>query len=195
MNFYKTLELVPIDMNYQWEINFIESIKIDTTPTSLSSMPGTKLLHSYAKLGYAGTLPEMYCRKSVIMQLTNISHQLGPDFCLDIFDAFRTKETQMALFMDFSMRIAKAEPHLSPTEVLKKTRTFVAHPEEQSRFPVPPHNSGGAIDLTLSYCGVQYDMGTDFDDTTSLSKTDYFESEFDSSLAGVSQTSPVEISI
>ena len=54
----------------------------------------------------------------------------------------------------------------------------MAHPDEPGRFLVPPHNSGGAVDLTLRYQGKILDFGTDFDATTDCSTTDYFEGEW-----------------
>lgn len=39
---------------------------------------------------------------------------------------------------------------------------------------VAPHNSGGAVDVTLSFEGKDLDMGTDFDAMVPESRTDYF---------------------
>lgn len=58
---------------------------------------------------------------------------------------------------------------------------YVAHPE-MSRYPVLPHNSGGAIDLTLTFQDTPLDMGTNFDEPSLVSAMAYFEGEYDPSL-------------
>ncbi len=69
-------------------------------------------------------------------------------------------------------------PSKTHSELYDITREFVIHPNETSRYAIPPHNSGGAIDLTLKYEDSFLDMGTDFDAVTPASYTNFFEQEF-----------------
>ena len=74
--------------------------------------------------------------------------------------------------------IKAKHPQALHDELMQRTRQFVAHPEEISRFAVPPHNSGSAIDLVLAFCGQALDMGTDFDEVSPWSATAAFEEPF-----------------
>lgn len=105
-----------------------------------------------------------------------------PTFGFVVFDAFRTKQTQEGLFEAYSKQISKRNPHLTEDQLYHETRKYVAHPNEPSRFEIPPHNSGGAIDIGLTENNVNIEMGTEFDDLTERAATNFFEKPFDPSV-------------
>lgn len=60
---------------------------------------------------------------------------------------------------------------------MKLTQTYVSLPSTNPTRP-SPHNTGGAVDLTLAYeDGSQAPMGTEFDDFSVRAATAYFENK------------------
>ena len=133
------------------------------------------MVNSYYKQGRPGTLPTIYLREYVAKALQKVQNSLQEGYSLIIFDGFRSRQTQLSLFEEFRDNFSKKYPHHSQTKILDLTREFVAHPDEPSRFKIAPHNSGGAVDVSISYNGLNLDMGTDFDDLSNLAQTTYFE--------------------
>ncbi|MCX4026410.1 M15 family metallopeptidase [Spartinivicinus marinus] len=127
--------------------------------------------------------------------MNNVVHNLPDNLGLLIFDAFRTKETQRDIFNRFQLEIIKNKPHLSDEQLHQEVRKFAAHPDEPSRFAVPPHNSGGSIDLALYDINTQQqlDFGSDFDDMTVVSATDYFENNIKNTNFSITRTNIVKI--
>ena len=110
-----------------------------------SDYPGIRELSTYTQNGLAGTLPRMMAREALMLQLQDALKKCAPAYKLWIYDAFRTKATQLALFNSIYESIKAKHPLALHDELMQRTRQFVAHPEEVSRFAVPPHNSGGTI--------------------------------------------------
>ena len=140
--------------------------------------------NSYYHQGLAGSLPGLYIRTAVKNRLFRVLDKLPRDYSFRIFDGFRPLETQGAIFDVFLEKFK--EKGLSEELAWKKTREMVSHPKDKDRYQVMPHNSGGAIDLTLCLNQGPLDMGTGFDDTSRLSATDFFEKAFDPS-CGISE--------
>lgn len=116
------------------------------------------------------------------MALNEALQVLPSDYGLVVFDGYRSRETQSGLFLAYSQQIKEKNPNFSEEELYRETRKYVAHPDEPSRFEVPPHISGGAVDIGLTdRAGNILDMGTPFDDLTERSATDFFEAPFDRS--------------
>jgi D-alanyl-D-alanine dipeptidase len=87
------------------------------------------------------------------------------------WDAYRTYETQQALF-DEQMALAR-RAHPDKTEV--EIELLVAnHVQPPRRDPPPPHTTGGAVDVTLLRNGKPLALGT-FDDFTQKGAADYFD--------------------
>ena len=135
-------------------------------------------LHTYKKMGLKGTLTEMYARSSVILKLIETLELLPNEYSFNVFDAFRTIETQQDIFNFVYNEQKNLHPELSHTEIFNLTKEFVILPTGNSLYSIPPHNSGGAIDLTLTYNGKKLDMGTEFDAVTEVSNTSFFEQEY-----------------
>lgn len=166
----------PIDHCYAAPSYLFVRFLSDNSRPRACELP-TKLITSnvYKILGLKGTSNQMFLRKAVVDQLIKALGILGHDYQFVVFDAFRTRETQLALFEKIHCEQKAANPHLTAGELLDATRRYVAHPDEHARFPIPPHNSGGAVDLALAYKGKLLDFGTAFDELSQASKTDFFE--------------------
>ena len=126
----------------------------------------------------------MFLREAVAERLYKIAQSLDSGIQLLIFDGYRSSLTQKSIFNDFKQKIALQNPGLSDKELIQKTLVFASHPDYMES--TPPHNTGGAIDLSLISNGKLLDMGTDFDDLTSAASTNFFEQDFNPK-AGISQ--------
>ncbi|MGE0173969.1 MAG: M15 family metallopeptidase [Oligoflexales bacterium] len=145
-------------------------------------------LNSYFHKGYNGALTTTIARESVVLALESVLQQLPRDYEFQVFDAFRTLAAQLALWDDIYSQQQRLNPNLSTDELRKITRNFVAHPVYPPLSPVLPHNSGGAIDLTLARNGKPLNMGTGFDEVSPMSATQWFEQDYDSNSGLAKQT-------
>ncbi len=103
----------------------------------------------YSWLGFGHGPGAMRLREGVLERLERASHRLPADFEIVVIDAHRTRAFQAELLNYY---LATAESPLAG---------FVADP--WSDAPVPPHTTGGAVDLTLGWRGAVLGLGTDFD--------------------------------
>lgn len=85
-----------------------------------------------------------------------------------IWDAYRTQDTQEAIYSAYAKDIAREE-NISFEEAYPKAIRFVSSPTS-----IFPHGTGGAIDLTLLVNGMPAEMGTEFDEFTPQSHKNYF---------------------
>jgi D-alanyl-D-alanine dipeptidase len=85
----------------------------------------------------------------VVERLRRASGQLPVDFELVAIDGHRRRPFQEELLTYYQ---AQAQGSV---------QGFVADPE--SKTLIPPHTTGGAVDLTLSWRGAVRGLGTDFD--------------------------------
>lgn len=131
----------------------------------------------YHCLGLAGSEPAIRLRAPLVRALERVVDGLPQGLGLTLLDGFRSRTTSLAIFERIRDEIAVANPAWSREEIERETRRFCAHPSDPGHYPVPPHLSGGAIDL-LVHCvesGEPLDFGTPFDDLTELAGTDRFE--------------------
>ena len=169
---FKTYEKATVE-----EILFL---KKNDKPISMPLNQSFEFLNVYKQQNIPGTSVTAFLRHGLWIRLEKAINMLGAEYNFVLYDAFRTLETQKALFENIFLQNAQKHPLLSHDELMGITRQFVAHPNEPGRFLVPPHNSGGAVDLTLSYQGKILNFGTEFDSTTEYSATDYFENTWTS---------------
>ncbi|HEW64473.1 M15 family metallopeptidase [Fervidicoccus fontis] len=163
----------------EWNWNKIRSIKIiesNEPLVPLSLVPEHILCRpQYYIQGIGNSLPECYSRKGVLLRLLKASSRLPSEYKLVILDAWRPITVQQSLFDTLKERIMKENPLISEEEAIKETLKFVALPSKDPNKP-SPHNTGGAIDLTIAdENGLFLNMGTDYDDTTEKARTTYFE--------------------
>lgn len=144
----------------------------------LSTSESLRLENAYWSEKLAGAHAQMFTRRSVAVRLEKFIGAISPEFGLWIFDAFRSREAQRALFKKIFEQIKGAEPTWSKAQVHSQTARFVADIDDPTRNGPTPHNTGGAIDLTLQRAGKPVPMGTGFDEVSDLSTTDAFEMPF-----------------
>lgn len=122
-----------------------------------------RTLSNYWHAGWQEAIPGTYVRHSVMMRLGGVASRLPEPWGLAVFDAWRPIELQQQLF-----DAAYEDPETEPG--------FMAPVSHDQRTP-PPHYTGGAVDLTLTYKGTPLGLGTGFDDTTSAAHTESLEAE------------------
>jgi D-alanyl-D-alanine dipeptidase len=174
--------LTPISFNYTVPTTEkIAAIKSEDNVVAFPPTPGLILAQSYFKVPYSGTSAQTFTRSAVAKRIASALQMLAPQYGIIVFDAFRSIETQRALFQDLSRQIAGENPDLTSDELYQATRKFVVDPDVQvkGRPVTPPHNSGGAIDLALHENGNALDFGTGFDSPSEVSATAFFDAEFD----------------
>jgi len=155
------------------------AIKAQSARVSLKEEPGLKVIPRYHDLGMPGTSAVPEARLALATRLITIARKLPPGYSLVIFDVFRTQKAQLALFQKSESEIARANPTWTPEQVTQETLKYVAHPGKYAEYRVSPHNSGGAVDLSMSYQGKELDFGNAFDTLSEQSATAYFERKWD----------------
>lgn len=129
------------------------------------------------------SIKQLLLRKTVVQKLQFVNQKLSASGLeLYIFDAWRPIQLQNYLFDDwFPNWLKMQKPGISQVEVEQETSKYFAR-GTKSGEPVdpnslPPHNTGGAIDLTIRIRNIKEHMfmGSIFDDVTEIARTDYFE--------------------
>ena len=135
---------------------------------------------SYHRMGLAGASANMFTREAVLLQLNKVLDDLQPHYGIKLFDTFRSIKTCFALFDMVKKEVKEAHPQFNEDEIIIEARKFCADPTTKGHFEIPPHNSGGAVDLTLFdlTTGQELDFGTGFDDFTEIAFTNHFDSKF-----------------
>lgn len=119
-------------------------VRIDGLPPH-----GVPCTHAYHRRGLPGATDRTWVRAGVAARLAIARAALPEGFDLHVLDGWRSVETQRALYDDVYFPGSTAEPG------------WVADPDDV-RVP-PPHSTGAAVDLTLSWLGTPLALGTDFD--------------------------------
>ncbi|HMH93801.1 MAG TPA: M15 family metallopeptidase [Streptosporangiaceae bacterium] len=110
----------------------------------------------YSWLGFRHGPGPLRLRAGVVSRLQRASRQLPPDFEIVVIDAHRTRAFQAELLAYY-----QAAAHALAARPAGTLDGYVADP--WSDEPVPPHTTGGAVDLTLGWRGAALGLGTDFD--------------------------------
>lgn len=131
------------------------------TLVEVATIPGVVDLTAYRSVGWADAVEKSLVRSAVADRLARVTDRLPPGFGLAVFDAWRPATLQKALYDD-----AYADPTLPPG--------FVTPPSNVPSTP-PPHATGGAVDLTLTFDGQPLALGTLFDDFTPRARADALE--------------------
>ncbi len=180
-NLIDVFRMTPIAKEYsQPSQQDIAQLKIENKACRIYDAAGIVVENAYFNAGYPGSQESVYTRESVLLRLKKAVEILQPDAYFSIFDAYRSIETQVYLYEMFRENLRQEHPHLNADELEALTLTFVSHPFDTSRFAVPLHNSGGAIDLEIvdQDTGTPWDFGTEIDETVDASRTDFFEQPF-----------------
>lgn len=129
----------------------------------------------YYRQGIPGAVPEGYARTKVVDLLVEAAENLPRGYKFLIWDAWRPIEVQAFLFNNYLAELTLKNPGLDIGQLKKLARQFVSLPSKDSKKP-SPHNTGGAIDISLiDDRGNELDMKTSFDSFSPESGTRYFE--------------------
>ncbi|MBI2454134.1 MAG: M15 family metallopeptidase [Parcubacteria group bacterium] len=105
-------------------------------------------------------IPVMLLRQSAVEKLSKAAQKIDRGYFFKVTDAYRPVSLQRKLFGQVCEEVKLGSSHLSEEEIKTKARRFVADPD----FGIPPHSTGGAVDLTLvDEFGNELDMGTKID--------------------------------
>ena len=99
-------------------------------------------------------------REGVAKKLSAVQNRLPSGIKLKIIEGFRPIEVQKRIFNEQVESLKKQYPDWVDTKLAEEASLFVAPPES-----IPPHSTGGALDLTLvDNTGKELDMGTMLND-------------------------------
>ena len=99
---------------------------------------------------------ECYVRESVAIMLAKVQSLLPKGYKIKIFDGFRSLSAQQNIYKQVFNELHEKNPAWSEEQVSAETDKWVANPST-----VPPHSTGGAVDVTLAYGDDEVDMGTE----------------------------------
>ncbi|MFA6512424.1 MAG: M15 family metallopeptidase [Patescibacteria group bacterium] len=103
----------------------------------------------------------MFLRQGVVERLMEVQRCL-PGFRIKIFDGFRSRDVQRNIYQKYWNEMKGKHPDLTDDQLKARVGVFATDPDQPSR--IPPHSTGGAVDLTLAdKNGNELAMGTAFD--------------------------------
>lgn len=141
---------------------------------SLAGLTDKIQVHSYYfQLGHPHSLPGCFVRKGVADRLNRAAEALPARYYLHVFDGWRPLEVQQSIYDDFKTKL-RNQGYTEGDVLDQELSKYVAKPIYRPEKPLG-HLSGGAIDVSIGGPFGLLDMGTDFDDFTSLARTNYFE--------------------
>ncbi len=127
------------------------------------------------------TESRFFLREQTAKKLTQVQKNLGP-FRLKIWDAFRSRDTQNNIYQKYWEEIKISHPNLNEEELKLEIGKFVSPAYQKNR--IPPHTTGGTVDLTLvDKNDNELDMGTEFDFFGPKAQPFYFEIYKDKKIA------------
>ncbi len=94
-------------------------------------------------------------RKSVVVKLLGATQYLPQGFQFLVIEGHRPLSLQKKYFEGYSEELYNTHPSWNKERVYQEASKYVAPPEI-----IPPHSTGGAVDLTLAKEGKEIDMGT-----------------------------------
>lgn len=157
------------------------AIRIVECGEKLISLRGVSLggrivvLPQYHMRGVDGALSECFVRESVAERLVRASGLLPNGLRLAVWDAWRPRRVQKALFEQYLASLRREHPGMSAEDLESKASEFVSKPSDDPACPAP-HITGGAVDLSIVKANGEYlEMGTEFDDFSTKAHTRYFE--------------------
>lgn len=135
----------------------------------------------------AGLSPykEMYLRQSVVEKLLKIQKKLKK-YQFKIWDGYRPIEVQKNVYQKYWKELEQEHPEWDEKQLIKAASTYVSVPDNPKK--IPPHATGGTIDLTLAdRYGKELDMGTDFDFFGPEASPYYFEEQTSNTIAKINR--------
>lgn len=132
----------------------------------------------YYKMGIAEA-PEIKLRSGVLAKLREAKTALNKipgceRWNFKIWDGFRTYNTQQIIYHNYWSDLFRAHPGWDNKKLIEATEKFVSRASVDPAAPAP-HNTGGAVDLTLvDENGQEVNMGTPFDEFSERAGLHYF---------------------
>ncbi|MFA6520851.1 MAG: M15 family metallopeptidase [Candidatus Gracilibacteria bacterium] len=135
-------------------------IKENNEPIVDASTLGFILEPKYFKQGLSAD-SRIFLRKEVAKKLLKIQSEL-PNLRFKIWDAYRSRDVQNNIYKKYWAELKAAHMDWDDEKLKLEVGKFVSPPYQKDR--IPPHATGGAVDLTLiDENGNELDMGTEFD--------------------------------
>lgn len=129
----------------------------------------------YFSQGLEGSTKECFVRETVAKLLIKASKLLPNGYKFVIWDAWRPIEVQEAIFNKYKEKLKNLNPEINEENLLMVTQSYVSLPSSAEKYP-SPHNTGGAVDLSIVDSSENYlNMGTEFDEFSIKSNTRYYE--------------------
>lgn len=116
---------------------------------------------------------KLFLREGVAQKLLKVQNNLG-NLNLKIWDAYRSRSVQNNIYQKYWTELKTAHPNWDQKKLELEVGKFIAPPYQKDR--IPPHATGGAVDLTLvDKDGNNLEMGTEFDHFGLESESFYYE--------------------
>ncbi len=107
-----------------------------------------------------------YARETVARKIHEVADSLPSGYALLLLESYRSLESQTQKWNERKTHVKKENPQASEVEIDRLTRLGVAFPSRSG-----PHQTGGAVDVSLLYEGKVVDMGTDWCEFNDLTPT------------------------
>jgi len=154
------------------------TMKLQSSPVELKGdhHPRIRLRPMYFELGFSKD-PRVFVQEEVRDRLIRAVEILPGAYGIVIWDAYRSREVQGIMFEWMKRQVEERNPSLSEDAVFEETKKYMSPPSRVGDDHVPPHLSGGAVDLTLfkMETGEEVNLGTPFDDCSELAHALYYE--------------------
>jgi zinc D-Ala-D-Ala dipeptidase len=119
------------------------------------------------------TNSKLYLREKTAKKLLRVQKNLSK-LKLKIWDSFRSRDVQNNIYQKYWDEIKISNPNWTEEKLRVEVGKFVSPPYQKDR--IPPHVTGGTVDLTLvNENGQELDMGTEFDFFGPEASSFYFE--------------------
>lgn len=131
----------------------------------------------YPKLKMNYAISRCFLRRGAYQRLLDAADRLPDGIKLCVLDAWRPFALQKELYEKYSEEVITKFNLESETVENQKHEIakFVSEPKED-RILAPVHTTGGSVDVTLlSQYGDELEMGTEFDELSKKSYSDYYE--------------------
>ena len=123
--------LTAIDFSYAApDAATLARMREQSAPCALLRADGLLPENSYHRAGRKGCAEPMLAREFVASRLREAAARLAPGYGLQLFDAYRSRETQADLFQMVLADVAAAHPDWDAEVVERQARMFAAHPDD-----------------------------------------------------------------
>ena len=156
---------------------YTEIVPAKTSFVELKDGEPLDIKMKYPELGMKHGIKECFVREEVLPMLIKAQQNLPKGYTLRIWDAWRSFDLQQELYDFYSgMLIRNLNLQDKSIEDQKQVLSNYVSIPVRDKFLPPLHATGGAVDVTLVDAdGNEVDMGTEFDEFSEKTTTDYFE--------------------